>query len=203
MYLVYPERLLIYDASALATATVAFSKLAIIFIFGTTCVYVAPKLYADPSQPNWIAWLAIAIAGGVLVGHSMATAPYVAQIHIRIPPPARMSKEALMKFLKTGAVQKLAVDFTTVRLNGLQKTTSATLGQLQPLRPRLLRIANIGRPTEHITAKRTWYAGLTYWLREPRNQFYVRKTESGMRRSRAPGAWQIALSHIQQRPFLE
>lgn len=163
-------------------------------------MYVAPTFYADPDTSNWHALLAVGVTGVCLVFYSSLTAPYVAQINVKLPKQARVNVDALKKWLEYTTPTKMEIDLTTVRLNGLQKTTSTTLGELRPLQKKLGRIANIGRDTEMMVAKRSWYAGLTHWLREPRTQFYV--GDHGIRRSRAPGAWNILMKRIGRNPPL-
>lgn len=184
----------------MANSFVAFTKVILIFAFGSACLYIGPTVYADPNISNWNILVAIGVTGGCLVLYSTLTASYVAQIRIKLPHQARVNGDALKNWLKFTAPTKVEIDFITVRLNGLQKTTSTTLGELRPLRARLGRIANIGRDTGELVAKRSWYAGLTHWLREPRSQFYV--SVRGMRRSRVPGAWNILMKRIEEHPPL-
>lgn len=73
------------------------------------------------------------------------------------------------------------------------------MGELRALRPRWGRLANIERMNDEVLARRTVWARLTTWLREPRNKFYVGGVE-GEKRSRAPGVWQLVWEQIRKKP---
>ena len=117
---------------------------------------------------------------------------------MRVPVAARTSRAVLLRYC-ANLPQRTELDFTTVRLVGLQKTTSLTLGELRALRPRWGRLANIERMNDEVLARRTVWARLTTWLREPRNKFYVGGVE-GEKRSRAPGVWQLVWEQIRKKP---
>jgi hypothetical protein len=83
-------------------------------------------------------------------------------------------------------------------MNGLQKITATTLGNLRSSR-KLLGIANIERVVkEEAQRNRSMWAKVSGWMKEPRNKFYVGGLE-GERRSREPGVWSAVSRHIQRK----
>jgi len=119
---------------------------------------------------------------------------------MRIPSAARTNRAVLLRYC-ANLPPRTALDFTTVRLIGMPKCTSTTLGELRALRPRLGRLANIERVNDELLAKRTMWAWLTTWMREPRNKFYVGGVE-GVKRSRAPGVWELVWDQIRKKPVV-
>lgn len=53
--LVFPERLLIYNAGTGKTTWVAFTKLGTIVLFAFGCLVIAPRLHYHPDTPWWAA----------------------------------------------------------------------------------------------------------------------------------------------------
>lgn len=111
------------------------------------------------------------------------TSPFVAFVHLRLPPAARGTSKALQQFCEN-LPRDAQLDFTTSRLSGFSRTTGARVWELRPLPKRLLRLANIERVSD---AHSPWWIRWAQWA-APRNRFYVGGT-AGTKRSRAPGIW--------------
>jgi hypothetical protein len=125
---------------------------------------------------------------------SILYAPYVANIHIFIPPTARLSRENLFRWAKA-ITPSTPLDIMTIRFYGGRKVTAVPLRELYPLHQRLGRYANMVRVNPEAVAQRTLYARLSMWAKEPRNKFYVGGGE-GIKRSRAPGIWEVVWANI-------
>lgn len=52
--LVFPERLLIYNAGTIKTLIISSIKLTVFFIFAGSCLILAPAFYQDPASPAWV-----------------------------------------------------------------------------------------------------------------------------------------------------
>jgi len=199
---VYPARLLVYNAGTLKNASVGFFKVGTILLFAFSCIYVAPFVYMDPESPPWKT-PAIMIFGAIpLVFTVMTSSPYVGSIHLRIPAHARTSKEVLMRWIER-MPKDTALDFSTMRLIGLQKTNGLMVGELRALKPTLGRVANL----ERVQRSAVWDqqpkrggAVSRFFARfqEPRNKFYVAERRSATDRSRAPGVWEKVFEQIKK-----
>ena len=119
---------------------------------------------------------------------------------MRVPAAARTSRTVLLRYCAK-LPPRTPLDITTVRLIGLPKSTSTTLGELRALKPRLGRLANIERVNDEVLTRRTLWAWLTTWMREPRNKFYVGGAD-GVKRSRAPGVWELVWDQIRKKPVV-
>lgn len=88
------------------------------------------------------------------------------------------------------------IELTTVRMNGFYKTTYTTLGELRPIK-NSWGIANLERIVDHdLLQKRSTWAKLSAWMKEPRNRFFVGGDE-GVRKAGIPKAWPKILENIQ------
>jgi len=201
LVLVYPERLLIYHCGTLKAAAVGFIKLAPVFFFASTTLFIAPTYVESFMKSSWEAVPLIILGTVPMLIVSIMTSPFVASVHMRVPAAARINRAVLLRYCEN-LPQSTPLDFTTVRLIGLPKCTSTTLGQLRALRPRFGRLANIQLVNDDLLARRTLWAWLTTWMREPRNKLYVGGAE-GMKRSRAPGVWKLVWEQIQKKPMIK
>lgn len=69
-----------------------------IVVFGIGVFTVAPRMYFNPDESNW--WVpAVAIGSAVpLVLLAFLSAPFVSTVRVLLPPSARKSHEALLRF---------------------------------------------------------------------------------------------------------
>ncbi|KAF2402711.1 hypothetical protein EJ06DRAFT_505668 [Trichodelitschia bisporula] len=196
----YPESLLIFNNGAFKSSLVATIKVATVCFFAGSCLFLAPRYVIAEEEANWKAGPAVLLGAVPMLVVSTLTAPYVATVRMQLPSHARLSRQALMRFCNN-LPHKTPLEFATVRLSGMQKTTATTVGELHPLKPRIGRIANIVRVIPGIQDKTSLWAKMSVWVREPRNKFFVDGME-GIRRSRAPGVWELVMKEIKKRPVV-
>ncbi|KAF2140941.1 uncharacterized protein K452DRAFT_359363 [Aplosporella prunicola CBS 121167] len=225
--MVYPERLLIYNAGAGRTAYIGFFKLVTIFIFAGGCLIVAPAVYYDPNSAPW-KMPAVLLASTIpMLAISTTTAPFVNSIFLYLPPKARTSQEALLRYARA-LPPTTRLDLATVSFRGSAKTSGCQLRELRSMPGKRWGIANIERvavaaPAEAKPAKPTPVDGIlkaaqgegvarplekkqkgskalrrfVELFNEPRNRFYI-DPERGSGRSRAPGVVQLVVEQIER-----
>ena len=84
-----------------------------------------------------------------------STSPYVATIHLHLPPYVRWSHGILERFART-APPNTRLDITTVSLIGKPRVSSMTLADLRPANKRLGTV-NYTRDTTIANASRKWW----------------------------------------------
>ena len=87
-----------------------------------------------------------------------ATTPFVAHIHLRLPPYAQQSREILQRFAKN-APPNTPVSISTMNLVGKPRVSNMVVADLRPVRERL-GIVNFARDPPS-TAHRKWYQRFT------------------------------------------
>ena len=90
-----------------------------------------------------------------LVFVAYTTSPFVAFIHVRIPPFARQSEEMLRRFVKTIPPQT-ELEITTLSFIAKPRATTVMLSDLYPVNGRM-GIVNLARDTAAENARRKWY----------------------------------------------
>ncbi|KAF2877166.1 hypothetical protein BDV95DRAFT_625188 [Massariosphaeria phaeospora] len=174
--------------------------------FTVTAVWAVPVLYKNENQPDPNVRLLQAIGVAVLsavpmVTMSYLTAPFVATIHLRVPPTAAYTREALISFARNPPPSTL-LEFTTLRIFPARKLTTTYLSELRALAPQRGRFANIELPKTKAWHDRQKQKG--FWERvfqmmnEPRFKFYVKEGQSYTIRTRVPGVWEGVAGAIQQ-----
>lgn len=83
------------------------------------------------------------------------TSPFVAAMHLHLPPYARWSPAILERFARA-APPNTKLDVTTMSLIGKPRVSSMTLADLRPARARL-GIVNYARDTARLDAARKWW----------------------------------------------
>jgi hypothetical protein len=127
---------------------------------------------------------------------AIATAPFVSSIRIQLPKPARISREGLLRFAANPPPTTPLV-FTTIRMIGFQRTSNLTLGQLRPVKSRF-GMSNLERVVpEEVIEKRSLWAKVSLWAKEPRNRFFV-GGEEGVRRAGIPKVWPLIKESIER-----
>ncbi|KAF4540878.1 60s ribosomal protein l6-1 [Lasiodiplodia theobromae] len=221
--LLFPERLLIYNAGTGKTTWVAFTKLGTIVLFAFGCLVIAPRLHYHPDTPWWAAPAAILLAPVPLLLTTALTSPFVNSIYLHLPLYARQSRQLLHRFAASPPADAL-LDVRTVRLNGFWKTTGTAVGELRPLPPRgfLGGLANVERVPRVAVEKKKKDAGKggkegeekkKLWdvdgdkrgllqrfaalFVEPRRRFYINPAE-GSRRSAEPGVIELIMKAVEK-----
>ncbi|KAJ9132993.1 hypothetical protein NKR23_g11056 [Pleurostoma richardsiae] len=152
--LAYPESLVIYHAGTGRSTFLACLKLTTLFVFAFFGLVVTPA-YLTADEPLWKA-AGVATCGIVpLAFVAYTTSPFVAWIHLRLPPHARLSRDALAAFLRSPP-PATRLDVTTMNIIGKPRRSQMTLADLRPARRRL-GMVNYVRDTGAEDASRPWY----------------------------------------------
>lgn len=85
------------------------------------------------------------------------TMPFVTQIHLYVPPPARVSRMAMVRWSKTIPNDTL-IELSTLNLLGKPRATKVAISELSPAKERF-GVANYVRPTKELNMKRPIWAG--------------------------------------------
>jgi hypothetical protein len=108
------------------------------------------------------------------------TSPFVAFVHMRLPPFARQSEEMLRRYIRTIPPQT-ELDITTMSLIAKPRVSTVRLSELMSV-SRRYGIVNLARDTVAENATRKWYR-----FRAVGN-FSVQQTS---RTVKAPWAWEM------------
>lgn len=85
------------------------------------------------------------------------TSPFVAHIHLRLPPFARYSREVVVRYSQ--ALPKDAkLELTTVNFIGMPRVSRINIADLHPAKERF-GIVNYVRDTKYLNSKRPWWMG--------------------------------------------
>ncbi|KAK6502830.1 hypothetical protein TWF481_007873 [Arthrobotrys musiformis] len=142
---IYPTSLCLFTAGR-RTIYISCMKLASCYPFLLTVFYLGPNLtlnwpalYTIPlaqEHPNITAAVILTLTA-LPMGMFYLAAPYVTHIFIKIPPYARISKQAVMQWAKTGLTPDTKLRLFTMRFLGRPKLVEVPLGQLRVCRKRL------------------------------------------------------------------
>jgi len=88
----------VYQGSVVRTVSVGMMRIVTIVVFGLGVTMIAPRMFFDPDQSMW--WVPGILVGSAvpLVLTALLSAPYVSTIRVLVPPSAKKSTEALMRF---------------------------------------------------------------------------------------------------------
>lgn len=221
---VYPERLMIYNAGSLNIYAVTFlrqftllsyigcsiffisadaaSQIANVVGMGSSVVAQFAIIHARTHIYHAAATLLLTmhpvIIGGALpmIAVGMVLAPYVAHIFLKVPREARTSKEALMIWAKRPPPH-IQMDIVHTQFTGWKKTTAVQLKDL--------RVLPSGRGvTPNLLRLRYGRHGEVlpdeqkWWKVGPRTRYYVQDIDLVSRKSAAPGVWKLVWQRIQQ-----
>ncbi|KAK4170329.1 hypothetical protein QBC43DRAFT_328979 [Cladorrhinum sp. PSN259] len=151
---VYPAKLIIYHAGTGKTSFLAVLKLTTIFVFGFFCLIMTPTYLAAGKDYSY-AGLVFACGTIPLLYVAWATSPYVAAIHMHLPPFARWSPAILQRFIRT-APPNTKIDVSTMSLIGKPRMSSMTISDLKPCNKRF-GMVNYERDTKLLDEKRKWW----------------------------------------------
>ncbi|MCJ1352264.1 MAG: hypothetical protein MMC33_002248 [Icmadophila ericetorum] len=155
----YPEKLAVYHVGVTKTVFLGCLKLTTIFLFTYTCVFVAPKIYQDVGQPQWLGAAVIAAGAVPLLFVAYITSPFVNFIRIKLPVFARRSQEQLLRWSKDIPLDT-EIEIATIRLNGLVRYSRLRLKDLKEESGRF-GMANLKKVTSDAdhSPKRPWWKG--------------------------------------------
>ncbi|KAJ4297278.1 hypothetical protein N0V88_004196 [Collariella sp. IMI 366227] len=126
----YPERLIIYHAGTGKTTFLACLKVTTLFIFGFFDMIMTPAYISAGETLTKTAGIALCgLVPALYVAWS--TTPFVAAIHLHLPPYARHSQAILERFSRT-APPNTRLDVTTMSLIGKPRVSSMVLSDLRP-----------------------------------------------------------------------
>lgn len=123
---------------------------------------------------------------------AVATAPFVAYIHVWLPSYARRSQEALLDFARRPPADT-GIELTKVGFSPLPRRRYAILSDLRMLPPKRFRYATM----EHVSRAHQGKE-VPGWMRAHLGQFYVRPGDVWTKTSRAPGVWQMLVDHLER-----
>ncbi|KAI0011944.1 hypothetical protein F4779DRAFT_144908 [Xylariaceae sp. FL0662B] len=150
----YPERLCVYHAGTGRGTFLACLKLSTLFIFVFFGFVVTPAYYKKEGfSPTVRRTTFCAIAPVVFVAY--ITSPFVAFIHLRLPPFARQSEEMLRRYVKN-LPRRTELDITTMSFIAKPRTSKIMLSELKPANRRF-GLINLTRDTKAENARRKWY----------------------------------------------
>jgi hypothetical protein len=88
----------VYQGSVIRTVSVGMMRIVTIVVFGLGVTMIAPRMFFDPDQSMW--WVPGVLVGSAvpLVLTALLSAPYVSTIRVLVPPSAKKSTEALLRF---------------------------------------------------------------------------------------------------------
>jgi hypothetical protein len=124
--------------------------------------------------------------------------PYVASIHLKLPPEARRSQANLFDYLKSLPRKQPVLIFTTMNMAGLPKRTEESLDDLSVVKTEMydyLRLAPelhdpFGRGRKIISSqKKDWFL---------RRRYEATPSKEGEKKSQFPGVWSKVFKKIRQ-----
>ncbi|KAF2436954.1 hypothetical protein EJ08DRAFT_7722 [Tothia fuscella] len=139
----YPETPLIWKAPYAQTAWVGTTKLFSFLLFAASIVILAPRYIIVDDEPDWKAIPAMLLGAIPMIVTIITSSPYVSLIRIKLPKHARLSHDALLRFCQNPPMGT-PIELTTLRVYGLARTSSLTLGELRRVQGRF-GIANLER----------------------------------------------------------
>lgn len=123
------------------------------------------------------------------------TTPFVAHIHVHLPPFARWSKPILERFART-APPNTKIDITTMSLIGKPRVSSMTVSDLRPARARL-GLVNYARDTTIADRGRKW------WRFKAVSQFAIQETSTDLKKIKTGWVWKELAEGIAKRAATE
>ncbi|KAI0020742.1 hypothetical protein F4780DRAFT_740642 [Xylariomycetidae sp. FL0641] len=149
----FPERLCVYHAGTGRVTFLACLKVTTLFVFSFVFV-VTPFRF---EQQGFSLGVALAIISSLVPITFVAytTAPFVAFIHLRLPPVARQSEEALRRFARN-IPRDSVLEITTMSFIAKPRLTNVRIADLRPV-SRRFGLVNMVRDTAAENARRKWY----------------------------------------------
>ncbi|KAI0144495.1 hypothetical protein GGR57DRAFT_332678 [Xylariaceae sp. FL1272] len=150
----YGQRICVYHAGTGRTTFLAVLKLSTVFIFVFFGFVVTPAYYEKEGLSVTVARTAFC-AVVPLAFVAWTTSPFVTFIHMRLPPYARASEEALRRYIKSLPPQT-ELDITIMSLIAKPRMSTVQLGDLRAANKRIGNV-NMVRDTTAENARRKWY----------------------------------------------
>ncbi|KAL2836565.1 hypothetical protein BJY01DRAFT_221846 [Aspergillus pseudoustus] len=181
-----PERILIYHGGTGRTIFLGVLRITTIFLFGVTCLVVAPA-FMSSDFPSYIG-PAIVIGGAIpMLFVSYTSAPFVNFVHLALPASVRRSREQALQYAKqlppTATLYINTMKFTTI-----PRQTQVRLGDLVPDKSKL-------RP---VSFRNQNPAPLPWWRGRTLRQFFTTEKSKPGRESTTfyPELWEHVYKQI-------
>lgn len=88
---------------------------------------------------------------------ALTTAPFVTNIHIRLPVFARQSRDLLTRWARSGIPPATPLQITTMSFIGKPRVSGLTVGDLVPTRQRFGLVNYLRGDVREENARRKWY----------------------------------------------
>ncbi|KAI1123157.1 hypothetical protein F5Y10DRAFT_57912 [Nemania abortiva] len=151
---VYPPRFCVYHVGLSRILFLGVVKMSALLLFAIFAFVVTPAYYKKEGlSSNAVRTAVCAVVPLVFVTYT--TSPVVMFIHLRLPPFARRSREALNRYLQTLSPQTEVEIMTTSPIT-TERVSRVKLSDLQPVNKRF-GMANMARDTTAENATRKWY----------------------------------------------
>ncbi|KAK2766667.1 hypothetical protein FQN54_005979 [Arachnomyces sp. PD_36] len=148
-----PHRILIYHGGTGRTVFIGVMRITTIFVFGVSCLVVAPAFFA--ADYPWYTAPAIVAFGAIpMLFVAYTASPFVNYVHLATPAFARRSREEILKYAKnlppTSTLYINTMKFTTI-----PRRTEVRLSDLAPGQAALRPVNLINTNPE----KQAWWKG--------------------------------------------
>ncbi|KAJ9296093.1 hypothetical protein DTO271G3_5668 [Paecilomyces variotii] len=183
-----PERILIYHGGTGKTIFLGMLRITTIFIFGVSCLVVAPAFFA--SDFPWYIAPAVVIGGALpLLFVAYTSGPFVNYIHLALPVAARKSRETAIEYAKN-LPPSATLYLNTMKFTTIPRQTEVRLADLVPdkelLRPVSFRNQNP--------------APLRWWQLSTLRKFYTTEKSKPAKSTSTfyPEIWEHVYNQIQK-----
>ncbi|KAI9831391.1 MAG: hypothetical protein M1826_003564 [Phylliscum demangeonii] len=202
----YPERLMIHYGGTLKTVFLGCLKLFSLYLFATATFVIAPSYLwgrEELLEQNVMLGTGVFLAGLIpLVFVTYTTAPYVTQVHVRLPLFARRSRDILDRYTRA-LPPDAELELTTLRLSGRLRATRVKVREMYVARGPL-GIANLARRAPPRKTMPDWsrWREWSWWrdrwavINPPPSRFYVDPNGRGL--TREPGIWENVMGCIRR-----
>ncbi|KAL5342812.1 hypothetical protein BJX70DRAFT_270971 [Aspergillus crustosus] len=186
-----PEKILIYHGGTGRTMFLGMLRITTIFLFGVSCLVVAPA-FMSSEFPSYVAPAAVICGALPLIFVSYTAAPFVNFVHLALPITVRRSREQAIEYAKN-LPPTATLYINTMKTSTFARHTEVRLSQLvpddSPIRPVTFRQLN--------TEPQPW------WRRTALNQFYTMPKSKPGKQSATfyPELWEHVFRQIQDRPW--
>ncbi|KAI9371955.1 hypothetical protein BJX61DRAFT_534352 [Aspergillus egyptiacus] len=181
-----PERILIYHGGTGRTMFLGVLRITTIFLFGASCLVVAPAFMSD-DFPRYLGPAVMAAGALPMLFVSYTAAPYVNFVHLALPFSARRSREKAIQYAKN-LPPTATLYINTMKFSTIPRQTEVRLGDLVPDK-------SLVRP---VSFRNKNPAPLPFWRIKTLQQFYTANKSNPGKESATfyPGLWEHVYEQI-------
>ena len=184
---VYPENLNVFNSGTPPTLVLGFTRIVTIVFFGYGFLWAAPSIVFNPEAPTF--WAPVVALGSAipLLATGLLFSNYVHHINLLLPPAARRSKDALLRFV-SDVPPSTTIQIKSMMFRPWPHTKEVPFGNLRRLPSSWARLSNleyVPYATQHLADEHKVWHSLT---RNFMGRYFVSRSQI-TDRSRAPGAW--------------